>query len=96
MTLPDDAAIRTFEIGFQYRKRYEITCDKNIAVEILDEAIGFNTASGMRSHVTRRRGASWTTSFKGFNTASGMRSHVTMSCTAGFESIMVVSIPQAV
>ena len=56
----------------------------------------FNTASGMRSHVTRRRGASWTTSFKGFNTASGMRSHVTMSCTAGFESIMVVSIPQAV
>ena len=39
-------------LSFQYRKRYEITCDR------IDERNGviwnfrFNTASGMRSHVT--------------------------------------------
>ena len=37
---------------FQYRKRYEITCD-NIWNNDVDNLIwGFNTASGMRSHVT--------------------------------------------
>ena len=37
---------------FQYRKRYEITCDAEKAKSVLDKANGFNTASGMRSHVT--------------------------------------------
>ena len=37
---------------FQYRKRYEITCDSNEPDCAQVEAKGFNTASGMRSHVT--------------------------------------------
>ena len=51
MTLktPSDLAV----VGaFQYRKRYEVTCD----LEACPASIGrrsFNTASGMRSHVTR-------------------------------------------
>ena len=37
---------------FQYRKRYEVTCDaKEKAPENISLS-GFNTASGMRSHVT--------------------------------------------
>ena len=64
------------DLKFQYRKRYEITCDDS--ADLVKKAITacFNTASGMRSHVTKRlrrlRGKSTS-----FNTASGMRSHVT-------------------
>ena len=62
---------------FQYRKRYEITCDvRDSAVWLPVTSLCFNTASGMRSHVTRYKpnGGDWE---RGFNTASGMRSHVT-------------------
>ena len=38
--------------------------------------MGFNTASGMRSHVTSVEFI-WQRSQASFNTASGMRSHVT-------------------
>ena len=38
---------------FQYRKRYEVTCDK-VAKKGWKRVIRFNTASGMRSHVTFR------------------------------------------
>ena len=38
---------------FQYRKRYEVTCDAANAVPGRRSAAGFNTASGMRSHVTQ-------------------------------------------
>ena len=38
-------------MGFQYRKRYEVTCDFGMAVPC-SSATRFNTASGMRSHVT--------------------------------------------
>ena len=61
---------------FQYRKRYEVTCDQGMFMPDLLAFLRFNTASGMRSHVTfdvvpvERDCA-------GFNTASGMRSHVT-------------------
>ena len=61
---------------FQYRKRYEITCD---VVELLGKVLnlrGFNTASGMRSHVTALDESAQNTVLR-FNTASGMRSHVT-------------------
>ena len=86
---------------FQYRKRYEITCDvqrhrgvvRGLCVSI-PQAVwdhmwpmfstlprrrlsGFNTASGMRSHVTSRAKASTDDVCSRFNTASGMRSHVT-------------------
>ena len=37
---------------FQYRKRYEITCDLSSSVTGLRLLQSFNTASGMRSHVT--------------------------------------------
>ena len=37
---------------FQYRKRYEITCDWVDDEEVRTKMYGFNTASGMRSHVT--------------------------------------------
>ena len=37
---------------FQYRKRYEITCDEKWKKERRRKGGGFNTASGMRSHVT--------------------------------------------
>ena len=40
---------------FQYRKRYEVTCDSNILCFHLDSLPRFNTASGMRSHVTTLR-----------------------------------------
>ena len=39
-------------IKFQYRKRYEVTCDIIAAVAGAAVGAGFNTASGMRSHVT--------------------------------------------
>ena len=37
---------------FQYRKRYEITCDSTEKRGRREEFASFNTASGMRSHVT--------------------------------------------
>ena len=37
---------------FQYRKRYEITCDLDDIVDTAIKPWSFNTASGMRSHVT--------------------------------------------
>ena len=39
-------------VEFQYRKRYEITCDLIIATSVSTVLTRFNTASGMRSHVT--------------------------------------------
>ena len=50
----------TFEAGqifekivkFQYRKRYEVTCDEELSFLMCAKTNGFNTASGMRSHVT--------------------------------------------
>ena len=39
---------------FQYRKRYEITCDEISSHSYTQSLISFNTASGMRSHVTGR------------------------------------------
>ena len=41
--------------SFQYRKRYEVTCDKALEVAKETDIARFNTASGMRSHVTRMR-----------------------------------------
>ena len=37
---------------FQYRKRYEVTCDHYSGVCDVAIVEGFNTASGMRSHAT--------------------------------------------
>ena len=63
-------------IPFQYRKRYEITCDSKKTWLGKVNMWSFNTASGMRSHVTADRVELRGRAF-GFNTASGMRSHVT-------------------
>ena len=65
---------------FQYRKRYEVTCDVFQDIrEKLQGNSGFNTASGMRSHVTlcpggrrNRRLKSW---FWKTSSKSNMRSH---------------------
>ena len=40
---------------FQYRKRYEITCDSRSRKDSSAMSRRFNTASGMRSHVTTKR-----------------------------------------
>ena len=40
---------------FQYRKRYEITCDRITGSAVSSSCASFNTASGMRSHVTQRK-----------------------------------------
>ena len=69
-------------IGFQYRKRYEVTCDLNMKIFINKGSIRFNTASGMRSHVTTTRKLRAAYASSRFNTASGMRSHVTL-CLGG-------------
>ena len=37
---------------FQYRKRYEVTCDSLKRWKTGESLFRFNTASGMRSHVT--------------------------------------------
>ena len=37
---------------FQYRKRYEVTCDEDPEKDKMTKVDGFNTASGMRSHAT--------------------------------------------
>ena len=37
---------------FQYRKRYEVTCDLVALIVAPSWCFGFNTASGMRSHAT--------------------------------------------
>ena len=39
---------------FQYRKRYEVTCDLRDGELPVRSIRSFNTASGMRSHVTRK------------------------------------------
>ena len=39
-------------LEFQYRKRYEVTCDHTALIENFIQHVGFNTASGMRSHAT--------------------------------------------
>ena len=43
------------EFKFQYRKRYEITCDSRSRKDSSAMSRRFNTASGMRSHVTTKR-----------------------------------------
>ena len=63
---------------FQYRKRYEVTCDVVNSFMFTKKGTCFNTASGMRSHVTNLLTISKMRCTR-FNTASGMRSHVTDS-----------------
>ena len=58
--------------------------------------MGFNTASGMRSHVTYNLLSRFTQIDPRFNTASGMRSHVTAFRNFKYEETNKVSIPQAV
>ena len=62
---------------FQYRKRYEVTCDQEVYFLLFYQELRFNTASGMRSHVTLVSHPCQFLLLACFNTASGMRSHVT-------------------
>ena len=48
----DEKLAKVFSDWFQYRKRYEVTCDKSERSSTDCEICRFNTASGMRSHVT--------------------------------------------
>ena len=45
--------MRQLTLSFQYRKRYEVTCDEQDEAPTSEDEEGFNTASGMRSHVTK-------------------------------------------
>ena len=54
MWLIRNHSIYIFAMEFQYRKRYEVTCDFRFDVNVEVPPTGFNTASGMRSHVTGR------------------------------------------
>ena len=49
----DQTALSKATSAFQYRKRYEITCDTCAISARMTTTTGFNTASGMRSHVTK-------------------------------------------
>ena len=69
--------------SFQYRKRYEVTCDLRLLETIRYCLRSFNTASGMRSHVTIAVLPFSSTTSSSFNTASGMRSHVTSLAILG-------------
>ena len=60
------------------------------------DLVGFNTASGMRSHVTLEVLELKVDEHRGFNTASGMRSHVTTQLKKELTEQIKVSIPQAV
>ena len=65
---------------FQYRKRYEITCDQWSTCIIRRMSVSFNTASGMRSHVTLclggRRNRRLKTRFWKTSSKPNMRSHI--------------------
>ena len=80
---------------FQYRKRYEVTCDPDGVFERIRNAAGFNTASGMRSHVT-----SDTVYEKFYSLLFQYRKRYEVTCDVIFNllrsSILIVSIPQAV
>ena len=52
VTARDEDLGEHHEYEFQYRKRYEVTCDIIIGCGTAAMMNGFNTASGMRSHVT--------------------------------------------
>ena len=86
---------RAIMIKFQYRKRYEITCDDK-GIPYIFDARGFNTASGMRSHVTAavlpRPSRASTFQYR-------KRYEITCDVVEEFEETCVrkeVSIPQAV
>ena len=80
---------------FQYRKRYEITCDHEAHQRNQDPQGRFNTASGMRSHVTlgRREAERLLAAFQ-------YRKRYEITCDSTFEVRVFrgwrVSIPQAV
>ena len=80
---------------FQYRKRYEVTCDEAVADGAIAPLTGFNTASGMRSHVTPDSSA-----VKGEAVAFQYRKRYEVTCDHVamrlLDLVEQVSIPQAV
>ena len=73
----ESRALQALGEKFQYRKRYEVTCDNSEETVVFVPLGRFNTASGMRSHVTHVLMCIIKGNILSFNTASGMRSHVT-------------------
>ena len=80
---------------FQYRKRYEITCDFKLSNWHRFLVLGFNTASGMRSHVTKKP-----KNILADSSPFQYRKRYEITCDHGMVSQQtcrcVVSIPQAV
>ena len=72
---------------FQYRKRYEVTCDP--ARQTTKQQLGWSFQYRKRYEVTCDLGASSEIADKigRFNTASGMRSHATMGWRVGKTSL---------
>ena len=77
MRLRPSGTLKTSSEKFQYRKRYEVTCDPGLISRITPTEYSFNTASGMRSHATGVSRSYCRNDTNSFNTASGMRSHAT-------------------
>ena len=68
---------------FQYRKRYEVTCDVLVFLVIYAVLNSFNTASGMRSHVTTN---SCVVSLLGIRFQYRKRYEVTCDCERRFRT----------
>ena len=80
---------------FQYRKRYEVTCDLYIVYGIaLLVAFQYRKRYEVTCDTALRSGKEIPVPC--FNTASGMRSHVTLCMRRQYPSSQDVSIPQAV
>ena len=69
--------------AFQYRKRYEVTCDPHCAFTKLAKLVLFQYRKRYEVTCDRTTNAICGGSFLSFNTASGMRSHVTTKVVLG-------------
>ena len=95
MRLQSEKVDEYFNFTFQYRKRYEITCDFLPCFLSDRPGFGFNTASGMRSHAT-----SSYCCYKILKKEFQYRKRYEITCDhgeiAGHGYSLEVSIPQAV
>ena len=92
---PKSTILTVFAAMFQYRKRYEVTCD---FVKVDGKIVCMRFQYRKRYEVTcdgKEFGRSIEEIHR-FNTASGMRPHVTLVLEVFEVSVFQVSIPQAV
>ena len=73
-----DVGIQAFATLFQYRKRYEVTCDQNSLKKKRLDMLRFQYRKRYEVTCDCKRLYSEYKEVRSFNTASGMRSHVTL------------------